>query len=55
MKDSNVRPISVNDYFNKLQSQLSLKKERPARLELLIRDELNINKMVFYFFKRVNF
>ena len=37
--------ISVNnDYFNKLQYQLSLKNERPARLELLIRDKLNINK-----------
>ena len=25
-----------NDYFNALQDQLSLKNERPARLELLI-------------------
>ena len=33
-----------NDYFNSLQSQFSLKNERPARLELIINDELNINK-----------
>ena len=32
-----------NDYFNTLQNQLSLKNERPARLELLISDKLNIN------------
>ena len=37
--------IVVNDdYFNSLQSQFSLKNERPARLELIINDELNINK-----------
>ena len=37
--------IVVNDnYFNSLQSQFSLKNERPARLELIISDELNINK-----------
>ena len=33
-----------NDYFDTLQNQLSLKNERPARLELLIMDKLNINK-----------
>ena len=33
-----------NDYFNKLQNQLSFKNESPARLELLIKDKLNINK-----------
>tara|TARA_B100000524_G_scaffold340328_1_gene233358 strand:+ start:1278 stop:1658 length:381 start_codon:yes stop_codon:yes gene_type:complete len=33
-----------NDYFNTLQNQLSLKNERPARLELLISEKLNINK-----------
>ena len=33
-----------NDYFISLQSQLSLKNERPARLELMINDKLNINK-----------
>tara|TARA_B100000989_G_C19442836_1_gene428121 strand:+ start:520 stop:900 length:381 start_codon:yes stop_codon:yes gene_type:complete len=31
-------------YFNSLQSQLSLKNERPAKIELLINDKLNINK-----------
>ena len=37
--------IAVNeDYFNSLQNQLSLKNERPARLELVINDKLNINK-----------
>ena len=37
--------IVVNDnYFNSLQSQFSLKNERPARLELIINDKLNINK-----------
>ena len=37
--------IVVNDnYFYSLQSQFSLKNERPARLELIINDELNINK-----------
>ena len=37
--------IVVNDdYFNSLQSQFSLKNERPARLELIIKDELDINK-----------
>ena len=37
--------IRVNDqFFKSLQYQLSLKNERPARLELLINDKLNINK-----------
>ncbi len=37
--------IVVNDdYFNSLQSHFSLKNERPARLELIIKDKLNINK-----------
>ena len=37
--------IALNDsYFNSLQNQLSLKNERPARLELIINDKLNINK-----------
>ncbi len=31
-------------YFKSLQSQLSLKNERPARIELIINDKLNINK-----------
>ena len=33
-----------NNFFNSLQTQLSVKNERPARLELLINDKLNINK-----------
>ena len=34
----------TNIFFNSLQTQLSIKNERPARLELLINDKLNINK-----------
>ena len=34
----------TNEYFNSLQTQLSIKNERPARLELVINDKLNINK-----------
>ena len=33
-----------NDFFISLQTQLSVKNERPARLELVINDKLNINK-----------
>ena len=33
-----------NDFFKSLQKQLSIKNERPARLELMINDKLNINK-----------
>ena len=33
-----------NDLFKSLQKQLSIKNERPARLELVINDKLNINK-----------
>ena len=37
--------IKVTDsFFNSLQTQLSVKNERPARLELVINDKLNINK-----------
>ena len=37
--------IRVTDnFFNSLQTQLSVKNERPARLELIINDKLNINK-----------
>lgn len=37
--------IRINEnYFNTLQNQLSIKNERPARLELTINDKLNINK-----------
>ena len=41
-----------NDYFNTLQNQLSLKNERPARLELLIYDKLNINKNGILFLEK---
>ena len=34
----------TNDFFKSLQTQLSVKNERPARLELVINDKLNINK-----------
>ena len=34
----------TNKFFNSLQNQLSVKNERPARLELVINDKLNINK-----------
>jgi hypothetical protein len=34
----------TNNFFNSLQNQLSIKNERPARLELVINDKLNINK-----------
>ena len=34
----------TNTFFNSLQTQLSVKNERPARLELVINDKLNINK-----------
>ena len=33
----------TNDFFNSLQTQLSVRNERPARLELVINDKLNIN------------
>lgn len=33
-----------NDLFKSLQKQLSIKNDRPARLELEINDKLNINK-----------
>ena len=37
--------IKVTDsFFNSLQTQLSVKNERPARLELIINKQLNINK-----------
>ena len=45
--------ITVNNhYFNTLQNQLSLKNERPARLELLISDKLNINKNGILFLQK---
>ena len=36
--------VLKEEYFNSLQNQLSLKNERPARIELTIDDQLNINK-----------
>ena len=33
-----------SDFFKALQKQLSIKNERPARLELTINDKLSINK-----------
>ena len=36
--------VLKEEYFNSLQNQLSLKNERPARIELTINDHLNINK-----------
>ena len=33
-----------NSFFKSLQNQLAIKSERPARLELLINEKLNINK-----------
>ena len=41
-----------NQYFNTLQNQLSLKNDRPARLELLINDKLNINKNGILFLEK---
>ena len=41
-----------NDYFSMLQSQLSIKNERPARLELIISDQLNINKNGILFLEK---
>ena len=45
--------IRVKDnYFEKLQNQLSIKNERPARLELTINDKLNINKNGILFLEK---
>ena len=45
--------IRVNDdYFDILQNQLSIKNERPARLELTINDKLNINKNGILFLEK---
>ena len=41
-----------DDYFNRLQKQLSIKNERPARLELTINHKLNINKNGILFLKK---
>ena len=45
--------IRVKDnYFETLQNQLIIKNERPARLELTINDELNINKNGILFLEK---
>ena len=41
-----------DDYFNRLQRQLSIKNERPARLELTINHKLNINKNGILFLEK---
>ena len=41
-----------NDYFDTLLKQLSIKNERPARLELTINDKLNINKNGILFLEK---
>tara|TARA_Y100001935_G_scaffold113346_1_gene93924 strand:- start:298 stop:678 length:381 start_codon:yes stop_codon:yes gene_type:complete len=41
-----------DDYFGTLQRQLSIKNERPARLELTINDKLNINKNGILFLEK---
>ena len=41
-----------DDYFNTLGKQLSIKNERPARLELTINDKLNINKNGILFLEK---
>ena len=45
--------IRVKDnYFDTLQNQLTIKNERPARLELTINDKLNINKNGILFLEK---
>ena len=41
-----------HDYFDTLQNQLTIKNERPARLELTINDKLNINKNGILFLEK---
>ncbi len=41
-----------DDYFNTLNKQLSIKNERPARLELTINNKLNINKNGILFLEK---
>ena len=41
-----------NNFFNVLQQQFSNKVERPARLELVINDKLNINKNGILFLEK---
>ena len=42
----------MDKYFDMLQKQLSIKNERPARLELIINDKLNINKNGILFLEK---
>ena len=42
----------TNNFFNSLQTQLSVKIERPARLELVINNKLDINKNGILFLKQ---
>ena len=44
--------VLKEEYFNSLQNQLSLKNERPARIELIINDQLNINKNGILFLEK---
>ena len=44
--------VLKEEYFNSLQNQLSLKNERPARIELTINDKLNINKNGILFLEK---
>ena len=40
------------NYFDTLQKQLSIKNERPARVELVINDKLNVNKNGILFLEK---
>ncbi len=44
--------VLKEEYFNSLQNSLSLKNERPARIELTINDQLNINKNGILFLEK---
>ena len=44
--------VLKEEYFYSLQNQLSLKNERPARIELTINDQLNINKNGILFLEK---
>lgn len=41
-----------NAFFKSLQKQLAIRNERPARLELVINDKLNINKNGILFLEK---
>ena len=44
--------IVMDNYFDTLQNQLSIKNERPGRVELIINDKLNINKNGILFLEK---